>query len=161
MGGEFGQTREWNHDRSLDWHLLQAGPYHEGLRRLVRDLNHLYRSEPALHQIDFEAAGFQWIDCGDWAQSVVSFVRRAHDPQEFVLVVCNFTPVVRHQYRVGAPVGGLYRELLNSDAPVYGGSGVGNLGQVWTDATPWQGQPASLLLSLPPLAAVVLKPARP
>ncbi|HSE95856.1 MAG TPA: alpha amylase C-terminal domain-containing protein, partial [Methylomirabilota bacterium] len=161
MGGEFGQTREWDHDRSLDWHLLRTGPYHEGLRRLVRDLNHLYRSEPALHQIDFEAAGFQWIDCGDWSQSVVSFVRRARDPQDVVIVVCNFTPVVRRQYRVGAPVGGLYREVLNSDAAVYGGSGVGNLGQVWTEATPWQGQPASLLLSLPPLAAVVLKPARP
>ncbi|MFQ5830173.1 MAG: 1,4-alpha-glucan branching protein GlgB [Candidatus Methylomirabilia bacterium] len=158
MGGEFGQTREWDHDQSLDWHLLGMGPYHGGLKRLVQDLNRLYRSEPALHQVDFDPAGFQWIDCGDWEQSVVSFVRRAKDPSEFVLFVCNFTPVPRHGYRVGVPVGGQYRELLNTDAQVYGGSDVGNAGGARAERHAWQGQPHSLVLTLPPLATVVLKP---
>jgi 1,4-alpha-glucan branching enzyme len=164
MGGEFGQTREWHHDRSLDWHLLdpqRSGPYHRGLQALVRDLNRLYRSEPALHQVDFDPAGFQWIDCGDAEQSVVSFVRRARDGGDFVLVVCNFTPVVRRGYRVGAPAAGFYRELCNTDAHTYGGSDVGNLGGVRTDAFPWQGHRHSLVVSLPPLGALVLKLAAP
>ncbi len=158
MGGEFGQTREWNHDRSLDWHLLERGPYHRGIQRLVRDLNRLYRSEPALHEVDFDHAGFEWLDPNDWEQSVVSFVRRGKDPGEFVLVVCNFTPVPRHGYRAGALVGGHYREILNTDSGAYGGSNAGNSGGVRAEPVPWQGRPFSLALTLPPLAAIFLKP---
>jgi 1,4-alpha-glucan branching enzyme len=160
MGGEFGQTREWNHDQNLDWHLLGMGPYHEGLQRLVRELNRLYRSEPALHQVDFDPAGFQWIDCSDSEQSVVSFVRRAKDPAEFVLVVCNFTPVPRHGYRIGVPTPGFYRELLNTDARLYGGGDVGNVGGARAEPVACHGQPHSLVLTLPPLATVILRPAR-
>jgi len=157
MGGEFGQTREWHHDRSLDWHLLDRGPYHRALLRLVRDLNRIYRAERALHEVDFEPAGFQWIDCRDAEQSVVSFIRRARDPGDFVVVVCNFTPVVRRGYRVGAPAPGFYRELCNTDAHVYGGSDEGNGGGVPSEPVSWQGQPHSIVLTLPPLAALVLK----
>jgi 1,4-alpha-glucan branching enzyme len=159
MGGEFGQTREWNHDRSLDWHLLEMGPYHRGLQRLVKDLNRLYRSEPALHEVDFDHAGFEWIDANDSEQSIVSFLRRGKDPGDFILIVCNFTPVPRHSYRVGAPVGGHYREILNTDSSAYGGSNAGNSGGVRAEPLPWQGQPCSLALNLPPLAAIFLKPA--
>jgi 1,4-alpha-glucan branching enzyme len=158
MGGEFGQTREWNHDTSLDWHLLGMGPYHRGLQGLVRDLNRVYRTEPALHQVDFEPAGFEWMDCSDAEQSVVVFVRRARDPRDLVLVACNFTPVPHPGYRVGVPVGGFYRELLNTDAGHYGGSNVGNAGGVRADAWPWGGQPWSVSLTLPPLGVVMLKP---
>jgi hypothetical protein len=133
MGAEFGQTREWYHEASLDWHLLDTGPLHRGLQTLVRDLNRLYRGERALHQVDFEPAGFQWIDCDDADQSVVSFVRRARDSGDFVLVDANFTPVPWPGYRVGAPRGGYYRELLNTDATVYGGSGLGNAGGAWAE----------------------------
>jgi len=158
MGGEFGQTREWSHDTSLDWHLLEMGSYHRGLQALVRDLNRLYRAEPALHQVDFEPAGFQWMDCSDAEQGVVAFVRRARDARDLVLVLCNFTPVSRHGYRVGVPVEGFYRELLNTDAAVYGGSNVGNAGGVPAEARPWAGQPWSVTLALPPLGVLVLKP---
>jgi len=158
MGGEFGQTREWDHDQSLDWHLLEMGPYHGGLQTLVKDLNRLYRSEAALHQVDFDPAGFQWIDCNDWEQSVVSFVRRARDGEDFVLFVSNFTPVPRHGYRLGVPREGFYRECLNTDAGLYGGSNVGNPPGAWAEPTAWQGQPHSLVLTLPPLATLVLKP---
>ncbi len=158
MGGEFGQTREWNHDTSLDWHLLDQGPYHRGLQRLVRDLNRVYRAEPALHQVDFEPAGFEWMDCSDADQSVVAFVRRARDARDFVLVACNFTPVPRHGYRVGVPVEGFYRELLNTDAAYYGGSNLGNAGGVRAEPRPWIGQPWSVTLTLPPLGVVMLKP---
>jgi 1,4-alpha-glucan branching enzyme len=158
MGGEFGQTREWNHDTSLDWHLLDQGPYHRGLQSLVRDLNRVYRAEPALHQVDFEPAGFEWMDCSDADQSVVAFVRRARDARDFVLVACNFTPVPRHGYRVGVPVEGFYRELLNTDAAYYGGSNLGNAGGVRAEPRPWIGQPWSVTLTLPPLGVVMLKP---
>jgi 1,4-alpha-glucan branching enzyme len=158
MGGEIGQRREWHHDRSLDWHLVAEGPYHRGLQRLVRDLNHCYRRERALHELDADPAGFAWIDCADWEQSVVSFVRRARDAGEFVVVVCNFTPVPRRAYRVGVPRLGYYRELINSDAGEYGGSNLGNEGGAWAELRPWQGQPHSLALTLPPLAVLVLKP---
>jgi 1,4-alpha-glucan branching enzyme len=158
MGGEFGQRREWSHDRSLDWHLLEAGPYHRGVQSLVRDLNRLHRTEPALHELDFDPAGFAWIDCADWEQSVVSFVRRARDADDCVVVACNFTPVPRRTYRVGVPRPGFYRELVNTDAAVYGGSDVGNEGGVAAAATPWQGQPHSILVTLPPLAVLFLKP---
>jgi 1,4-alpha-glucan branching enzyme len=157
MGGEFGQRREWDHDRSLDWHLLDQGPYHRGLQRLVRDLNRLHRHEPSLHQLDADPAGFAWIDCADWEQSVLSFLRRARHAEDCVIVVCNFTPVPRHGYRVGVPRPGFYRELLNSDAGEYGGGNLGNAGGVWAEPTPWQGQPHSLVLTLPPLAVLMLK----
>lgn len=161
MGGEFGQTREWTHEESLDWHLLDQGPFHAGLQRLCRDLNRLYRSEAALHQVDFEPAGFQWMDCSDAEQGVLAFVRRARDGRDLVLVVCHFTPVVRPGYRVGVPVGGYYRELLNTDSAWYGGSDVGNAGGVAAEPVPWQGQPWSVVLTLPPLAGLVLKPGPP
>jgi 1,4-alpha-glucan branching enzyme len=157
MGGEFGQRREWDHDQSLDWHLLEAGPLHRGVQRLVRDLNHLHRQEAALHQLDADPAGFQWIDCSDAERSIVSFWRRGRDAGELVIVVCNFTPVPRWGYRVGVPQPGFYREILNTDAAAYGGSNVGNAGGVWADATGWQGQPCSLVLTLPPLAVLFLK----
>ena len=159
MGGEFGQTREWNHDRSLDWHLLEAGSFHQGLQRLVRDLNRVYRRERALHEVDFESAGFEWVDCNDWQSSAVAFLRRARDRGDVVLVVCNFTPVVRPGYRVGVPRPGRWRELVNTDADAYGGSGQGNAGGVGAEPTAWHGQPHSLVLTLPPLATVILKPA--
>ena len=157
MGSEFGQWREWNHDASLDWHLL-AEPAHRGVRQLVRELNDLYRREPALHQVDFEPSGFAWIDCTDNENSVISFVRRARDPQDHLVVVCNFTPVPRHQYRVGAPAAAYYREILNTDAALYGGSDVGNAGGASTDAIASHGQAQSLLLELPPLGCLILKP---
>ncbi len=159
MGGEFGQTREWSHDRSLDWHLLAAGPFHLGLQRLVRDLNGVYRRERALHEVDFEPAGFEWVDCNDWQSSVVAFLRRGRDPGDAVLVVSNFTPVVRSDYRVGVPRPGRWRELVNTDADAYGGSGQGNAGNVWAEPKAWHGRPHSLLLTLPPLSSVILKPA--
>jgi 1,4-alpha-glucan branching enzyme len=159
MGGEFGQTSEWYHEVGLDWHLLEMGPYHQGLRRLVQDLNRLYRSEPSLHQADFEPAGFQWIDCNDWEGSVIAFLRRARDPEDFLVFACNFTPVVRSGYRIGVPRAGFYREVLNTDASVYGGSDVGNGGGVMAEATPTHGHDHSLLLTLPPLATLILKPA--
>jgi 1,4-alpha-glucan branching enzyme len=157
MGAEIGQTREWYHEASLDWLLLETGPYPRGLQTLVRDLNRVYQGERALHQVDFEPAGFQWIDCDDAEHGVVSFVRRAKDSDEFVLVVTNFTPVPRVAYRVGAPRGGYYRELLNTDAAVYGGSGLGNAGGTWAELQPWQGQLCSLVLTLPPLTTLILK----
>ena len=159
MGGEFGQTREWSHDRSLDWHLLDAGPFHLGLQRLVRDLNGVYRREGALHEVDFEPAGFEWVDCNDWQSSVVAFLRRAREPGDVVLVVSNFTPVVRSDYRVGVPRPGRWRELVNTDADAYGGSGQGNAGGVWAEPKACHGRPHSLLLTLPPLSTVILKPA--
>jgi 1,4-alpha-glucan branching enzyme len=158
MGNEFGQSREWSHDRSLDWHLLEAGPYHRGVQSLVRDLNRLHRTEPALHELDFDPAGFAWIDCADWEQSVLSFLRRAGDAADCVVVACNFTPVPRRAYRVGVPRPGFYREIVNTDAAVYGGGDVGNEGGVWAEPTPWQTQPHSILVTLPPLAVLFLKP---
>jgi 1,4-alpha-glucan branching enzyme len=151
MGGEFGQWSEWNHDLSLDWHLLD-NPMHAGLQNWVADLNRIYRSEPALHELDFDWQGFDWIDCNDSDQSVISLVRKGKSQEEVVLVVCNFTPVPRYNYRIGVPTGGFWRELLNSDAGDYGGSGLGNLGGVHTDEISHHGQPYSVNLNLPPLA---------
>ena len=158
MGGEFGQTNEWYHDVSLDWHLLEMGPYHRGLQRLVQDLNRLYQGESALHEVDFDPKGFQWIDCNDWTAGMVSFLRRAHNPANFLVFVCNFTPVVRSGYRIGVPHGGFYRELLNTDATLYGGADIGNAGGVTAEAVPQHGHAYSLELTLPPLAALILKP---
>jgi 1,4-alpha-glucan branching enzyme len=156
MGGEFGQWREWNHDRSLDWHLL-ANPLHAGLQQWVRDLNHLYRQEPALHELDFSAEGFRWIDCSDTLQSTVSLIRRGRSSKNALIVACNFTPVPRHNYRLGAPGGGVWLEILNSDARDYGGSGQGNLGALEAAPVPSHDFPYSLNLTLPPLATVFLK----
>ena len=158
MGGEFGQSGEWNHDQSLDWHLLDMGPYHRGLRHLVADLNRLYRAEPSLHQQDCEPSGFDWMDCSDTEQSVVAFARFARDRGRLTLCVCNFTPVPRHGYRVGVPVRGFYREILNSDGSLYGGSDAGNGGGVSSEPIPWHGHPHSVLLTLPPLGALWLTP---
>ena len=157
MGCEFAQWEEWNHDTSLDWHLLDD-PRHRGVQSLVRDLNRLYRSIPALHQLDAEPAGFEWIEPGDAENSVLAYLRRdsAGAP---VAVVCNFTPVPRHAYRIGVPVGGDWLERHNSDSADYGGSGVGNQGRVEAEATPCHGRPYSLSLTLPPLGALVLQPA--
>ncbi|MBI3098011.1 MAG: alpha amylase C-terminal domain-containing protein, partial [Planctomycetes bacterium] len=159
MGGEFGQRREWNHDGSLDWHLLNH-PGHGGLQTFVRDLNRLYTSEPALYEMDYSPAGFEWIDCEDHWRSVYSLIRRAKDPEDFVVVVCNFTPVPRFHYRLGVPAPGKYRELLNSDAEVYWGSNLGNFGEVASEEVPSNGHAHSLSLTVPPLGVVVLKKTR-
>ena len=156
MGGEFGQGREWNHNTSLDWHLLDD-PMHAALRRWVRDLNHTYQRERSLHEVDFEGAGFQWIDCNDNENSVVSMIRRARDPQDFTVIVTNFTPMPRPDYRIGVPEEGCYRELLNSDSEVYGGSNVGNGGFVHAEARPAHGFDHSMALTVPPLGFVLLK----
>ncbi len=156
MGCEFGQWREWNHDESLDWHLCQY-PAHAGLQRWLEDLNRLYRSEPALHELDIHPSGFEWIDCNDAPASVVSCLRKGQSTGDLVLVVCNFTPVARLNYRVGAPRSGFWHEVRNSDAQDYGGSGYGNMGGVEAAPVPWHGRPYSLNLTLPPLSAVFFK----
>jgi 1,4-alpha-glucan branching enzyme len=156
MGGEFGQWREWNHDSSLDWHLLDD-PMHSGLRQWVRDLNFTYQREPSLHEVDFDAAGFSWIDCNDNENSVISLIRRARDRNDFTVIVANFTPVPRPAYRIGVPEAGWYRELLNSDAAVYGGSNMGNAGGVSTEPVAAHGYEQSLSLVVPPLGFVLLK----
>ncbi|MEO1089580.1 MAG: 1,4-alpha-glucan branching protein GlgB [Pseudomonadota bacterium] len=158
MGGEFAQRREWNHDRSLDWHLLDD-PQHDGVRSLVRDLNEVYCGTPALHERDADPGGFEWIDATDTEQSVISFMRHGSEPGALAVVVCNFTPTPRDGYRVGVPVAGGYRERINTDATQYGGSGIGNAGWVEAEDVPWHGRPCSLRLSLPPLATLVLEPA--
>jgi 1,4-alpha-glucan branching enzyme len=159
MGNEFGQWSEWNHDSSLEWHLLER-PEHKTLQRWVRDLNTTLRGEPALYELDSEPAGFEWIDCNDVARSVLTFLRRGQNPGDMLLFVCNFTPVPRHNYRVGTPVGGYWKEILNGDAPVYGGSGQGNMGGVEASPLPMHGRPWSLNVTVPPLAVVVFKPDR-
>jgi 1,4-alpha-glucan branching enzyme len=156
MGGEWGQVREWAHDSSLEWHVLQY-PVHSSLQNWVEQLNRLYREHPALHELDNEPAGFEWIDCNDSASSTVSLLRRSHSSKESIVVVCNFTPVPRLAYRVGVPSGGFWRELLNSDAREYGGSGLGNLGGVQAEEQPTHGRPFTLSLILPPLSALFLK----
>jgi 1,4-alpha-glucan branching enzyme len=157
MGMEFGQRREWNHDASLDWHELEL-PLHRGLKRFVQDLNRVYAAEPALYEVDFDGAGFQWIDCNDSENSVVSFVRRAKSGG-LVVAVLNFTPVPRFGYRIGVPPAASYTELLNSDADIYGGGDVGNGGVVFPEAVAAHGFEASLALTLPPLGFLLLKPA--
>jgi 1,4-alpha-glucan branching enzyme len=161
MGSEFGQSREWHHDRSLDWHLLDAGPYHRALQTLVGDVNRLYATIPALHQLDTDPSGFQWMDCDDWEQSVISFARFGRDPRDVLICVCNFTPVIREGYRVGVPRDGWYAELVNTDSELYAGGNVGNGGGVPSEAVPWHGQPHSIALTVPPLAALWLRPESP
>jgi len=156
MGAEFGQVREWGHDSSLEWHVLQY-PVHSGAQKWVEQLNRAYRSEPALHELDNDPAGFEWVDANDGGASVLSFLRKGKSPQETILVVCNFTPVPREGYRIGVPRGGYWRELLNSDGKEYAGTGVGNLGGVQAQETAMHGRPFSLALTLPPLGVVFLK----
>ncbi len=160
MGAEFGQEREWDHDHSLDWHLLDQPP-HRGVQNLVRDLNHLYATSAALHQRDFEAEGFAWIDCHDHAGSILAFMRLGLDTKDIMVVVSNFTPVIRENYRIGVPFAGPYEECLNSDSGLYGGSNVGNLSRVEAETKPSHGQPCSLSLTLPPLATIMLRPVAP
>jgi len=157
MGGEFGQWREWSHESSIEWHLTDFPP-HKGVQIWVQDLNHLYQVEAALHGLDSDPAGFEWVDASDAESSVLSFLRFGSDRQKPVLAVFNFTPVPRHGYRVGVPYEGYWKELLNSDAERYGGSGVGNFGGLNTDQVEAHGRPYSLNLSLPPLGMLLLKP---
>jgi len=156
MGDEFGQWAEWNEAKSLDWHLAEW-PIHQQLQTFVADLNHLYQREPALHQVEFSWEGFQWIDFSDAEQSVISFVRRAANPADFLIVICNFTPLPRLGYRVGLPVKGVYHEIMNSDWMHYGGSGVANPHGLWAEELPWQNCAYSAALNLPPLAVMILK----
>jgi 1,4-alpha-glucan branching enzyme len=153
MGGEFAQRREWAHDSSLDWDLLDY-PAHAGVQRWVRDLNLLYRKEPAMHELDCEPSGFEWIDCDDKDSSVVSLLRKGRSTSTLIIAVCNFTPVPRQGYRIGAPRGGYWREVLNSDAAAYGGSGMGNGGGIEAESAPVHGRPCSLNLTLPPLSVL-------
>lgn len=156
MGSEFGQWSEWNHDNSLDWHLLEY-PSHQGMQQLVSDLNNLYRRQRALHELDFSTSGFEWIDLSDWEQSVISFMRKGRDADQPMLVACNFTPVPRMNYRLGVPLPGFWKELLNTDAHEYGGSGMGNLGGVEATPVKSHGRDHSIMLNLPPLSCVYLK----
>ncbi len=156
MGGEFAQRDEWNHEKSLDWHLTQFPP-HAGMQKWISDLNRVYRRESALYQVDFHYSGFEWIDFHDKASSVITFMRKSNDGKEKIIVVCNFTPVPRQNYRVGVPDGGLYREILNSDSSYYEGSNVGNAGEIEAESIPCHNRKFSLNLILPPLAAVFLK----
>ncbi|MCF6256524.1 MAG: 1,4-alpha-glucan branching protein GlgB [Gammaproteobacteria bacterium] len=157
MGNEFAQGDEWNFDQTLDWYVTDY-PLHQGVQQLIGDLNHLYRDTSALYQHEFETEGFEWIDCHDADQSILSFLRR--DGDEHVIVILNFTPVPRSGYRIGVPDAAFYEEVLNSDSGHYGGSNTGNAGGIAAEATPWMGRPHSVLLDLPPLAAVVLQPRR-
>jgi 1,4-alpha-glucan branching enzyme len=156
MGDDFGQEREWGHDMGLEWQVLQY-PFHSGMLSWVEQLNRLYASEPALHELDTDPHGFEWIDCNDSVASTISLVRKGKSSTQQIVVVCNFTPVPRIGYRLGVPAGGFWRELLNSDAKEYGGSGMGNLGGVMAEKQEVHGRPYSLNLTLPPLAAVFLK----
>jgi len=160
MGGEFAQWREWAHDGALDWNLV-AYDRHRGISLVVRDLNILYQTVSALHDLDCESAGFEWVDFKDWENSVISYLRKGSDPEDVVLVVCNFTPVVRYKYLVGVPVGGFWKEIFNSDSAIYGGSNLGNAGGVMSTDKPCLGRKQSLELTLPPLGAIVFRPEKP
>jgi 1,4-alpha-glucan branching enzyme len=159
MGGEFAQRSEWRFDTSLEWNLLQYES-HQGVQNLIADLNRLQASEKALHEVDFDWRGFEWIDCNDADSSVLSFIRRAKDPADFLVVVANFTPVVRENYRVGVPQSGYYREILNTDSVAYSGSNAGNLGGVEAEPIPWLQFARSVKLRLAPLGLIILKPGR-
>ena len=159
MGGEFGQWKEWNFTESLDWHLLKppSNPLHVQLQSFLRDLNSLYTKEPALSEQDNQQEGFSWIDPHDSDQSVVSFMRRTKNKEDTLIFICNFTPVPRHGYRVGVPDAGEYYEVLNSDSATYGGSGLENKQSMPSGSMFWQSCPHSILLTLPPLATIILK----
>ncbi|MEO1181701.1 MAG: alpha amylase C-terminal domain-containing protein, partial [Cyanobacteria bacterium J06636_28] len=161
MGMEFAQWSEWNVWGDLEWHLLEFEP-HAQMKAFMEKLNATYRSEPALYTQDFDQQGFEWVDCSDNSHSVVAFIRRAKDSDDFIVTVCNFTPQPHSHYRVGVPAKGYYREIFNSDAREFGGSNMGNLGGKWSDDWAYHNRPYSLDLTLPPLATVVFKldPAR-
>jgi 1,4-alpha-glucan branching enzyme len=156
MGGEIGDWNEWYHEKSLDWSLLDY-PLHAGIQRWVADLNGLYKNERALYELDFDPSGFEWIDCNDSQQSTISLLRKGRSAEDTIVVACNFTPVPRHNYWVGVPTGGLWREILNSDAHDYGGSGQGNFGAVEADGKSFHGRPHALKITLPPLSVVYFK----
>jgi 1,4-alpha-glucan branching enzyme len=156
MGDEIAQWDEWKYATSLDWHLLQYAP-HQGMQKWVEDLNRFYRSEPSVYELDFEPEGFEWINCNDSAASTLSFIRKGQTTHDLILVVCNFTPLIRTGYRVGVPRGGFWKEMLNSDSTVYSGSGQGNAGGMEAEAIPYDGRSYSLSLTLPPLAAMYFK----
>jgi 1,4-alpha-glucan branching enzyme len=156
MGGEFGQSAEWNHEKSLDWYLLDY-PLHQGVKKIVQDLNHLYKSEPALYRYAFEQRGFQWIDYSDRENSVMAYQRMGDKKEDLLIIVCNFTPEVRYHYRIGVPFRGQWKELFNSDQNVYGGGNVLNTGLLNTSPVKYQGQDYSISLTLPPLAITIFK----
>lgn len=156
MGGELAQWKEWNHEESLEWHVLEY-PFHQGIQRWVKDLNHVYKKEPALYELDFSNAGFEWIDFYNWEQSIISFIRKGKNTDDIILVVCNFTPVPRYNYRIGVPRSGFWKEILNSDAKTYGGSGHGNAGGAEASPVSAQGRYYSLSLILPPLGILFFK----
>ncbi len=156
MGSEFGQSNEWNFEGSLDWHLLQF-PYHAGIKKLITDLNNLYKTQPALHEKQFSPEGFEWINYSDHQNAVVSFIRKGNDSKNDVIIVCNFTPVVRLDYRIGLPKSGQLMEIFNSDAANYGGSGVSNSDKIAIEAMPYDGRDYSIALLLPPLSVVAFK----
>jgi 1,4-alpha-glucan branching enzyme len=156
MGGEFGQDWEWDHDRELDWPALEH-PLHKGVQRLIADLNQVYATEAALHALDCDSAGFRWIIGDDRDNSVFAYYRSGYADTPPIIVVCNFTPVPRMHYRVGAPRAGGWREILNTDSELYGGSNLGNGGWVEAASTPSHGQPFSIEITLPPLATVLLR----
>jgi len=157
MGGEIGQDWEWDHDRQVDWPALEH-PLHRGVQRLIGDLNRVYATEVALHQLDCDSAGFRWIIGDDRDNSVFAYYRNGYEGTPPIIVVCNFTPVPRLRYRIGSPRSGGWREILNTDAEIYGGSNLGNAGAVYTEPIPAHGHAQSLSLTLPPLAMLMLKP---
>jgi 1,4-alpha-glucan branching enzyme len=159
MGSEVAERNEFWEESSVDWSLEESAP-HRGVQRLMSDLNRLHATERPFFEVDFEWAGFEWIDANDAAASILSFIRRARSPEDNVVVVCNFTPVVRLDYRVGVPGPGFYREILNTDSVYYEGSDVGNAGGVRAEPIPWNDRPWSVKLKVPPLAAVYFKPQR-
>ena len=159
MGSDFGQWSEWNHETDLQWDLLQWHS-HRGVQKLVADLNALYRREPALYEQDFHGHGFEWIDCQSANDSVLVYMRKARDPADFLVVCCNFTPIVRYPYRIGVPRLGWYQEIFNSDSEYYGGSNVGNYPGVAADNSGHHGRPHSMVVKLPPLSVTVFKPQR-
>jgi 1,4-alpha-glucan branching enzyme len=155
MGGEFAQLQEWNHDQSLDWHLLTE-PNHRGMQSLIRDLNDVYRQIPALHEKDCDSSGFKWIVGDDRDNSVFVFARFGMHPEEVAIIICNFTPVPHADYRIGVPYAGYYREVINTDSEIYGGSNLGNLGGLAAQKIASHGEPFSLNLTVPPLASLIL-----
>jgi len=157
QGLDFGQGDEWTEAHSIDWHLLQF-PFQSGLQRCVADIQRVYRANPALYEVDFDWKGFEWLESHDNENSVFAFLRRGRNPQDMLVVVSNFTPVLREDYRIGVPTGGPWHEVLNTDSSLYGGGNMGNGGQVWASDEPWSGQPHSLSLTLPPLGALYLRP---
>ena len=154
MGNEFAQGNEWDHNKILDWYVLNYES-HKGVQSLVRDLNHTYKNQPALFAHEFDSKGFEWIDCNDSTQSILTFIRKSEN--EIIIGVFNFTPVPREGYRIGVPKRGNYKEILNSDSVHYGGSNMGNAGEIKSDDIPWMNQPYSISVTLPPLAGIILK----